>query len=161
MPGSAESTLPTCTRKFLTEDAPETRDLAQRLAERLQAGDFVALIGELGAGKTTFAQGLAAGLGVTGRVSSPTFVLMHCHPGPLPLCHVDAYRVATGQELREAGVEEYADAAVTAVEWADRVPDFWPPEVIVVNLAYTDTTRRVELTGRGSRLAAVVRELSA
>jgi tRNA threonylcarbamoyladenosine biosynthesis protein TsaE len=158
---SAESSLPTCTCERPTEDAEATRELARRLARKLQAGDFLALIGELGAGKTTFAQGLAQGLGVRGRVSSPTFVLMHCHSGPLELCHLDAYRVSSGQELREAGAEEYLPSSVVALEWADRVPDFWPPEALIIELSYTETGRRVVLSGRGARPAAIVQELCA
>jgi tRNA threonylcarbamoyladenosine biosynthesis protein TsaE len=144
-----------------TEDPEATRALARRLAARLRPDDFLALCGELGAGKTTFVQGLAAGLGVEGRVSSPTFVLMHCHPGRLPLCHLDAYRVGCAEEFAELGVEDFAAAAVTVLEWADRLPELWPPEVLVVTLAYTDTGRRLEFEGRGPRLAALVEELCA
>lgn len=169
-------------REYLTQSAEETRGLARQVAGKLEAGQFLALVGDLGAGKTTFVQGLAEGLGVTGRVSSPTFVLMHCHAGPVPLCHLDAYRVSSGEELRQAGAEEYLDNAVVVVEWADRVPDFWPAEALVVRVAYAQETgpcwkqaevrgngagssaaaegmRRIVIEGRGERPAAIVREL--
>ena len=144
---------------YSSGDPQETQDLARRLAALLQAGDFLALIGGLGGGKTCFVQGLAEGLGVQGRVSSPTFVLLHYHPGPLPLCHVDAYRVGSAEELRDLGLDEYARTSVIAVEWADRVPELWPPEVLIVGFEYAGEGRRVTLTGRGEHPAQLVEEL--
>jgi tRNA threonylcarbamoyladenosine biosynthesis protein TsaE len=125
----------------------------------LCAGDFLALIGELGGGKTCFVQGLAEGLGVQGRVSSPTFVLLHYHPGPLPLVHLDAYRVASAEELRDLGVEEYARTSVIALEWADRIPDLWPADTLIIRFGYAEGGRRLEFTARGERPAALVEEL--
>ena len=133
--------------------------MARRLAPGLRAGDFLALIGELGGGKTCFVQGLAEGLGAQGRVSSPTFVLLHYHPGPLPLCHLDAYRVASTEELRDLGVEDYARTSVIALEWADRVPDLWPAQALVLRFTYTPLGRQIEFTGRGERPMALVEEL--
>ena len=162
-PEAADSPLPypraRCSRE--TADAEATRALARRLAALLRPGDFLALCGELGAGKTTFVQGLAEGLGVAGRVSSPTFILLHAHLGPLPLCHLDAYRVRTAEELRDLGAEELAEAGVTALEWADRVPALWPPEVILITLEYAGEGRRLHFEGRGPRPAALVKELCA
>ena len=140
-----------------SSSSPEaTQALARSLATLLQPGDFLALVGELGGGKTCFVQGLAAGLGVQGRVSSPTFVLLHYHPGPLPLCHLDAYRVGSAEELRDLGVDDYARTSVLAVEWADRVPDLWPAETLVINFAYDDGGRRLEFAPRGQRPAELV-----
>ncbi len=144
---------------LVTATAEDTRALARWLAGRLQAGDFLALCGDLGSGKTCFVQGLAEGLGVQGRVSSPTFVLLHYHPGPLPLLHLDAYRVGSGAEFRDLGVDEYARTCVIALEWADRVPDLWPAEVLAINFAYADGGRRLEFVGRGLRPTALVEEL--
>lgn len=145
--------------EYFSPTPETTQAVARRLAPRLQAGDFLALCGELGSGKTCFAQGLAAGLQVQGRVSSPSFVLMHYHPGALPLCHLDAYRVDSAEEFYQLGVDEYAHTSVMALEWADRVPDLWPAEVLVINLSYADSGRRLELIGRGARAAALVEEL--
>jgi tRNA threonylcarbamoyladenosine biosynthesis protein TsaE len=136
-----------------------TQSLARHLARLLRAGDFLALLGELGGGKTCFVQGLAEGLGVQGRVSSPTFVLLHYHPGPLPLVHLDAYRVASAEEFRDLGVEEYARTSVIALEWADRVPDLWPVEALTIRFAYAENGRRIEFAGRGERPRALVVEL--
>jgi tRNA threonylcarbamoyladenosine biosynthesis protein TsaE len=139
----------------------DTLALARELAALLQAGDFLALTGELGGGKTCFVQGLAEGLGAQGRVSSPTFVLLHYHPGPLPLLHLDAYRVGGAQELRDLGLDEYAESSVIVVEWADRVPELVPADALTIRFEYAEGGRRLELVGRGPRSAALVKELRA
>lgn len=140
--------------------SPEaTRELARRLAALLQAGDFLALTGELGGGKTCFVQGLAAGLNVQGRVSSPTFVLLHYHSGRLPLLHLDAYRVGSAHELRDLGLDDYATTSVIVLEWADRVPELAPPEALSIRLEYAEEGRRITLSGRGDRVAALIKEL--
>jgi tRNA threonylcarbamoyladenosine biosynthesis protein TsaE len=144
---------------YYSLSAETTRALARQWAVSLRAGDFLALIGELGGGKTCFVQGLAEGLEVAGRVSSPTFVLLHYHPGPLPLVHLDAYRVGTAEEFRELGVEEYARTSVIALEWADRVPELWPAEALVIRFGYAEGGRRIEFEGRGERPGALVEEL--
>ena len=147
-------------RVYSTVGPAATQALARALAPALRPGDFLALVGELGGGKTCFVQGLAEGLGGQGRVSSPTFVLLHYHPGPLPLCHLDAYRVGSANELRDLGVDEYACTSVIALEWADRVPELWPPEVLVINFAYEGEGRRLEFLARGPRPAALLEALS-
>lgn len=101
------------------EDAEEMRAVAADLARHLRAGDLVILDGPLGAGKTTFTQGLAAGLGVRGPISSPTFVISRIHPsevGGPALVHVDAYRVGA-DELEDMDLETWLDGAVAVVEW--------------------------------------------
>jgi tRNA threonylcarbamoyladenosine biosynthesis protein TsaE len=106
----------------VARSADDTRALGQRLAGVLTAGDLVILAGELGAGKTTFAQGLGAGLGVRGPVTSPTFVIARVHP-PVPpaagpaLVHVDAYRLGGLAELDDLDLDTSLDEAVTVVEW--------------------------------------------
>ena len=101
-------------------DIAETRDLAQRLGAILRAGDLVVLTGELGAGKTTFTQGLGLGMGVREGIISPTFVISRIHPalgtGP-DLVHVDAYRLASAGELDDLDLEASMNASVTVVEW--------------------------------------------
>lgn len=108
-----------------TRDAEGTRAVAVALVSALQAGDLLVLDGPLGAGKTTFTQGLGAGLGVRGPVASPTFVIERVHPnlgdGP-DLVHVDAYRLGGGGEIDDLDLEADLDRAVTVVEWGrDRV----------------------------------------
>src|SRR5699024_4469047 len=108
-----------------TRDADGTRAVATALATVLRAGDLLVLDGPLGAGKTTFTQGLGAGLGVRGPVASPTFVIERVHPrladGP-DLVHVDAYRLGGGGDIEDLDLEADLDRAVTVVEWGrDRV----------------------------------------
>nr|WP_217500487.1 tRNA (adenosine(37)-N6)-threonylcarbamoyltransferase complex ATPase subunit type 1 TsaE [Arthrobacter sp. C9C5] len=105
--------------------AEQTHALAASLGAELQAGDLLVLSGELGAGKTTFTQGLGEGLGVRAGIISPTFVLVRIHPnlpdGPRPggpdLVHVDAYRLASASEIDDIDLENTMDSAVTVVEW--------------------------------------------
>ena len=137
----------------------ETQALATNLGQRLRVGDFVALCGPLGAGKTVFVQGLAAGLPVAGPVTSPTFIIIRYHPGPVPLCHADAYRISTANELEAAGLTEAAEEAVVALEWADKVREIWPNQVYIVQLEYDNTARRIEVIGRGEGPASVIQEL--
>lgn len=108
------------------ESAEDARALGERLARVLRAGDVVLLTGELGAGKTTFAQGVGAGLRVRGDVTSPTFVISRVHPslvGGPPLVHVDAYRLGGVAELDDLDLDTALDEAVTLVEWGSGVAE--------------------------------------
>ena len=103
--------------------------VAATLARRLAPGDVVALVGDLGAGKTVFVRGLARGLGVPAEVpiTSPTFTLMNTYRGRLPIYHFDLYRVADVEEIEAAGVREFLGGdGVAVIEWADRVPEALP-----------------------------------
>jgi tRNA threonylcarbamoyladenosine biosynthesis protein TsaE len=105
----------------------ETRKVAATIARSLRAGDVVALTGELGAGKTCFVQGAAAALGVTERVTSPSFVLRREYQGDLPLLHLDIYRLETLQEVIDLGYEEVFDhSRVTFIEWGDAMSPLLP-----------------------------------
>ncbi|HEY8300647.1 MAG TPA: tRNA (adenosine(37)-N6)-threonylcarbamoyltransferase complex ATPase subunit type 1 TsaE [Jatrophihabitans sp.] len=97
----------------------DTHAFGRRLAATLRAGDLIVLGGPLGAGKTTLVQGIGAGLQVSGRIASPTFVIARVHPGPVPLVHVDAYRLATFAEVDDLDLDVSADEAVTVVEWGE------------------------------------------
>ena len=105
----------------VTSSPAETEELGRQLGERLRAGDVVLLTGELGAGKTTFVRGVAAGTGATLPVASPTFQLVRIYPGRLQLAHVDLYRVENSAELRDLGLEELAEQGAVVVEWGDRL----------------------------------------
>ena len=108
---------------FLTHSEQETFALAEKLARTLTAGTFVLLYGDLGAGKTSFVRGLAAGLGLdAGEVTSPTFVLIQHYKGATPLTHVDLYRLDTAADVDDLGLEELVGGGVLAVEWAERLP---------------------------------------
>ncbi len=113
-----------------TKSSDEMIAAGQRLGESLDAYSCIALIGDLGAGKTHFTKGIARALGVTDSVSSPTFSLIHeLNSGKLPLFHLDFYRLETSHELITIGWQELLDEpAVVIVEWADKFPEACPPE---------------------------------
>lgn len=122
-------------RDLVTSSAAETRVLAARLASVAAPGDVIALFGGLGAGKTEFAKGFAAGLGVAAVVSSPSFVLMAEHGGRLPLFHLDLYRLAGPADVLASGLaDERRDAGVTVVEWADRMGPLLPRAHLAVTI---------------------------
>lgn len=107
-----------------TDDAAATRALASRLATVARPGDLVLLHGELGAGKTQFAKGFGAGLGVRATINSPSFVLMAEYAGRLPLFHLDLYRLVGPAEVIEGGLlDERRAEGVSVVEWAERLGD--------------------------------------
>jgi tRNA threonylcarbamoyladenosine biosynthesis protein TsaE len=106
-----------------TRSEQETFAIGKTLAETLQPGTFVLLHGELGAGKTAFVRGVAAGLGANpDDVSSPTFVLIQHYKGRMPLTHVDLYRLDSAAAVDDLGLEEMASGGVVAIEWAERLP---------------------------------------
>jgi tRNA threonylcarbamoyladenosine biosynthesis protein TsaE len=139
--------------KLRTDSPDQTRAVASALADVLVPGDLVLLVGELGAGKTAFVQGLARGLGVEEPVTSPTFTIVQEYAGRLPLTHVDVYRLDRVQDLLDLGLEEAGDRGVTVVEWGDLVEQAVPAEHLVVRMepGATDTERVLELTYHGSR----------
>ena len=113
---------------FISVNAAETKAVGERLAEKIQTGDVVALVGDLGAGKTQFVKGLAKGLGSTAVVTSPTFTLVHEYQGSrLPIYHFDFYRIESLAALRAIGFDELVFAGgVTVIEWADRFAEVIP-----------------------------------
>jgi tRNA threonylcarbamoyladenosine biosynthesis protein TsaE len=116
-----------------TRSADETRALAARLAQVARAGDRIALVGPLGAGKTQFAKGFAVGLGVDAVVNSPSFTLMAEYEGRLPLFHQDLYRLVGAEEALAGGMlDERQDEGVTLTEWAERLPDEIDPRRLTV-----------------------------
>jgi tRNA threonylcarbamoyladenosine biosynthesis protein TsaE len=144
-------------REIVVETAAETRHLGVRLGRALQAGDVVALIGPLGSGKTTFAQGVAQGLDVPPErhVASPTFALVNEHPGRVPFVHADLYRIERPEELRELGLEAGYDHAATAIEWADRFPVV-PADHLEIRFVPEADRRRLMLRAVGRRGRALL-----
>ncbi len=139
--------------KLTTNSPGATRAVAAALAELLVPGDLVLLVGDLGAGKTVFAQGLAHGLGVGEPVTSPTFTIVQEYRGRLPLAHVDVYRLERVQDLLDLGFDEFVDDGVTVVEWGDLVEQAVPAEHLVVRIepGVADTERVLDLSFHGSR----------
>jgi tRNA threonylcarbamoyladenosine biosynthesis protein TsaE len=146
-------------RTFAAASPAETRTLGVRLGGAMQAGDVIALVGPLGSGKTTFAQGLAEGLEVPAdrHVASPTFALINEHPGRVPFVHADFYRVERPDELRELGLEEAYDRAAVALEWADRYPSAVPADhLVIVFTSPPGGGRRLEARATGPRAARLL-----
>ncbi len=137
-----------------TRSAPETRALGHSLARHLRPGDTLCLYGELGAGKTTFSQGLAEGHGVTDLVTSPSFTLIHEHPGAITLYHVDLYRLSAA-DLSDIGIEELIGSqAVVAIEWAEHLPSDLRRDALEIEIGFDerdDHARRIRLHAPSQR----------
>ena len=145
--------------KTYLDDAQATRALGQKIAERAYPGLVLALQGELGAGKTTLAQGLGRGLGVSEQVRSPTFIIMALYEGRLPMAHADLYRLGDESELTELGLEEHLSLGVTLIEWSERFPELLPADHLQVLLEDQGQGRSVTLVGTGPKTRALVAEL--
>lgn len=136
-----------------TRSAEETRRLGVTIAPALLAGDVLALSGDLGAGKTTFVQGLAVGLGVPDWVTSPTFILMKEYQGTLyPLCHLDVYRLNSVQEVLDLGLDALLEPnAIVAAEWGDVIGPLLGPEQLLIEFRHgtKECNREVSVTPIG------------
>jgi tRNA threonylcarbamoyladenosine biosynthesis protein TsaE len=154
---------------IISHSPDQTRALGTQLGRLLSPGDVVLLGGQIGAGKTTFTQGLARGLRVQEPTQSPTFTLVtehaaRAHDTPTRLYHIDLYRLSGVEEAEGFGLDDYlADtAAIAAIEWPERAAAAMPPEHLLVELGYVaDTKRQLRVTPRGSRYATLVERLRA
>lgn len=119
-------------------DENDTRNFGLKLAEKLQPGAVIALIGDLGTGKTTLTKSIAEGLGIREMITSPTFtIVQEYHEGRLPLYHFDVYRIGDEEEMYELGYEEYFfGQGVCIVEWADLIMDLLPEDSIIIRIEY-------------------------
>ncbi len=145
-------------------DADSMMLLGELLAQGFVPGDTVYLIGELGAGKTTLAKGIARGLGYPGQVTSPTFTLMNIYVGRIPIYHCDFYRLEKG-DIHDLGIEDYLEKdGVTVIEWPERLLDDLPGEAFFVNIEVVDGDyegpRLVTVTGKGPGYEGRMRELT-
>ncbi|SFI14670.1 tRNA (adenosine(37)-N6)-threonylcarbamoyltransferase complex ATPase subunit type 1 TsaE [Planctomicrobium piriforme] len=148
---------------FESGSLEETVRFGRVLADCLKAGDVVALIGNLGAGKTHLVQAIAEGLGVSAEdVHSPTFVLIQEYDARLPICHIDAYRLNDIDEFLELGADELVGGdCVALIEWADRVAEVLPRDRLTVELTATgENARRLDISGSGARSNAIVEALT-
>ena len=134
---------------FFSNNEAETEELGARLSARLPDGAVVAMYGDLGAGKTAFVRGMARGMGLDCRVSSPTFTIVNEYLGPRELIHFDMYRLSGADELFEIGWEDYLNrGAVCAVEWSEKVQDaFFGDEITVTIEKLGDTRRKITIEG--------------
>ncbi len=122
--------------RYVTNSEEETQKLGERLAAKLAPGTVIAFTGDLGAGKTAFTRGLARGLGVNDRVTSPTFTIVNEYEGGrLPLFHFDMYRLGSSEELYDIGWEDYlARGGVCAVEWSENIDDALDHDALRVDI---------------------------
>jgi tRNA threonylcarbamoyladenosine biosynthesis protein TsaE len=138
--------------ELVTTSVDDTRALAAEIAGLAAPGDLLVLAGDLGTGKTAFAQGFARGLGVEEQVTSPAFILVRTYEGRLPFIHLDVYRLDTMQELVDLGIAELLDeGAVTLVEWGDAVAPALPADFLEVRLeaAAAPDDRRLSIRSVG------------
>ena len=135
--------------EFISHSQLETEEIGQKLAEKLPGGSVVAMYGDLGAGKTAFVRGMAKGMGLSCRVSSPTFTIVNEYLGERELIHFDMYRLSSADELFDIGWEDYLSrGAVCAVEWSENVQDaFFGDEVVVRIEKLNDTDRQITIEG--------------
>lgn len=138
----------TATLEIISSSPDETVEIGSMIAGVLAPGDVIALVGQLGAGKTQLTKGLATGLGVPDArlVNSPTFVLINEYEGRFPVHHIDAYRLTSAGEFEALGFEELTEGGVVIVEWADRVAAAMPSHAIWIEIApEEDDIRRLSV----------------
>lgn len=137
-------------KTVLLNNEEDTRALGHLIADALEPGDVVALIGDLGTGKTALTRYIAEGLGIRSGISSPTFTIVkEYRDGRLPLYHFDVYRLGSGEELLDIGAEEMLDGdGACVIEWADIVADVLPEEALAVRLDYGEN--------EGERIAEIL-----
>jgi tRNA threonylcarbamoyladenosine biosynthesis protein TsaE len=159
-------------KKMISHSEKETMDFGKKLGQACRGGEVFALFGELGAGKTKLVQGLAKGLGVQGRVNSPTFNILKIYKmkrqvghikqsgRPKFFCHIDAYRLKSGKDLAALGVKEFFNSpeTVTAIEWAERVKGILPKGVKIIRIKSIRHGRIKDKGGIGA--TKDIRELS-
>lgn len=122
-------------RRYSTNSEEETFELGKRLSRDIRPGQAISLEGDLGTGKTAITKGIAAGLGIEGPITSPTFTIVNTYEGKVTFHHFDVYRIDDADELYAIGWDEYfSDDAVTVVEWGDRVLDMLPPDTIRIKI---------------------------
>jgi tRNA threonylcarbamoyladenosine biosynthesis protein TsaE len=149
---------------FHTKNPLETVRLGRRIGRLLHPGDIVALMGELGTGKTHLIKGLAAGAGIkeSSYVSSPSFTFIHEYSGKVPFHHIDLYRLGAEKEAEDLGLEEVLESAgITAIEWADKIASLLPEERLLIRLSYVgEHSRSIEVSGIGNHYVDIVESLS-
>mgnify|MGYP002732927809 CR=1 FL=1 len=142
---------------YHTDSAAQTRALGGELSRCLKAGDVVLLNGDMGAGKSEFARGMARGLGVTDAVPSPSFTVMNAYPdAAIPLYHFDFYRIEDEKEIYEIGLDEQIGGdGVALIEWYERAESCLPPDAIKVSIRVENENGRAITFGRIGRFHAL------
>jgi len=150
----------------ITTGSPgETEQLGAAIGSLLQAGSFLALRGDLGGGKTCLTRGVVASLAPqsSGLVASPTYAIMNCYPGSIPVYHFDFYRLASEDDIAELGFEEYFSGdGVCVVEWSERLAELLPPDILTLLFEYAGEERRlITITSSGQISDSVLGQLAA
>ena len=132
-----------------THSPEETQTIGRQIGETLKAGDVVALVGDLGAGKTCLTQGIARGIGIASQevVNSPSYTLINEYAGEIPIYHIDLYRLERRADIIDLGLEEYLEGkGICIIEWADRMANLLPANYIQIMLKWVDeSTRTIEI----------------
>jgi len=148
---------------FQTKSTSDTIRIGKKVGSLLLPGDVLALVGELGTGKTQFIKGLAGGVGIgkPAYISSPSFTLINEYKGKIPFYHIDLFRLRAEKEAEVLGLEEYFQSGgITAIEWADRIPSILPREMLWIYISYTgENTRSLEIIGKGKRFEDLINRL--
>ncbi|MBU0619595.1 tRNA (adenosine(37)-N6)-threonylcarbamoyltransferase complex ATPase subunit type 1 TsaE [Patescibacteria group bacterium] len=135
--------------KIITNSEKETFELGKKFVKKIKPGDIIGLIGDLGAGKTIFAKGIADGLGVKQNINSPTFVIMKIYKINTSqikqFCHIDTYRLKHAQDLINIGADEYFNQphAVTIIEWADKILNILPKKTKFIKIKHKSESQRM------------------
>jgi tRNA threonylcarbamoyladenosine biosynthesis protein TsaE len=149
--------------KVLSDSPAQTIALGKKVAKLLSPGDVIALIGDLGTGKTTFTKGLAKGLAVEDpqHLNSPSFVLIKEYKGRFPFYHFDFYRINSLFAKDISWYEEYLfGSGVSVIEWAEKIKSFLPQDYLEVNFSFKDATKReIRIKGRGARYKKLIKRL--
>ena len=127
---------------FKTENPAETQTLGEKLGKTLKRGDVIALVGDLGTGKTCLTQGIARGVGIASDevVNSPSYILINEYTGAIPIYHIDLYRLENSEEIAELGLSEYIEGdGICIIEWAERMSDLLPDTCIKIHITLADT----------------------
>ena len=127
---------------FQTENPEETQTLGEKLGKTLKRGDVIALVGDLGTGKTCLTQGIARGVGIAPDevVNSPSYILINEYNGEIPIYHIDLYRLENSEEIAELGLSEYIEGdGICIIEWAERMSDLLPDTCIKIHITLADT----------------------
>lgn len=151
-------------KKIISRGSEETHQIGIIIGKLLVSGDVIALIGDLGTGKTHITQGIARGLGVSEAyaITSPTFTLINEYPGRHVLYHFDVYRLQGSNDLEDMGYEEYFyGKGVSVIEWAEKIMDIIPESAITIHITFLDeNTRRIEISAPEKRMGEISTALS-
>lgn len=149
--------------ELISKSPEQTMALGRKLGELMSSGNVICVYGNLGAGKTYFAKGLALGLGISEHVTSPTFTIINEYEGRIPFYHVDAYRLTEEEEAYELGLEEYLyGRGVTLIEWPERVNSLLPDEYLQLFISLSnegDDVRVLEFQAKGQSYEKLIKEL--